>query len=134
MSETPPNRKSVMPRTGTPRARATSEWASSCASTDPKNNRAATIAVSHASHVVQPGWTCNNTVARSHEINRNMNSQLQSIRLVMLKIRPSLKPPIMLPPAFLRLSLLYVQPSKIDLILKRYEDSIGSLPNAIYHP
>jgi hypothetical protein len=39
MFDTPPNRNSVMLRAGMPWARATIEWASSCASTEAKNSR-----------------------------------------------------------------------------------------------
>ncbi len=41
MRETPPNRKRVIPSTGRPFMRATSEWESSCSSTDTNSSRAA---------------------------------------------------------------------------------------------
>ena len=44
MVETPPSRNKVMPRTSMPWARATSECASSCRSTEPKSSREATRA------------------------------------------------------------------------------------------
>ena len=55
--ETPPSIHSVMPRTGMPWARATNEWASSWASTETKNSKAATTETDQ-SVVVDQTSTC----------------------------------------------------------------------------
>ena len=52
--DTPPSRKSVILRTGMPWARATSEWASWCTSTEKKSSRAAPKATAQVVSVDQP--------------------------------------------------------------------------------
>lgn len=82
--ETPPNRNRVIRRTGIPRAFATSEWASSWARTELKNNSAATMAIPQSSPGLQSGCQAGKAAAANCQVtNRKMKIQLQSMVMLM---------------------------------------------------
>src|SRR5690606_21420064 len=92
MFETPPNRNSVMLRTGMPNARAVSECAISWARTDANSSTVASAPIPHRSESPQSGWAVPNTAARFHVIRAKMSSQLQSMFMLMPNSLPMRKP------------------------------------------
>src|ERR1019366_87723 len=91
MVDKPPSKKRVMLRTGMPWARATSEWASSCTSTETKSSRAAARATVQVVAVDQPS-TGNHDSASEKVISAKMMIQLGWMAMSMPKSRPILKP------------------------------------------
>ena len=93
--ETPPKRNRRISETGTPNERATSECASSCASTEPKKSSAATTASTKLSSIGQPGCHVAKTIVRFQLTSRKMTIQLRSSVTWMPNNFPSLIPPRM---------------------------------------
>src|SRR5688500_3166800 len=86
--ETPPNRNSVIEWTAMPRRIATSEWASSCTSTDVNSRIADTAPISHASTGWMPGRNSGSTpVAIDQVVSPKMINQLTCTPMSMPAMR-----------------------------------------------